>query len=173
MLAYVFWHWPRTGADQDLYESRLMAFHDMLSAHPSPGFRGSAVYAVDGAPWTGTPPAYEDWYLIDDFTALGALNEAAVTGERQGPHDEAAALAEGGIAGVYRLVSGAAFPAEARAARWLSKPAGMKYADFLRKLEGVAGLWQWQMTLGATTEFVVHGEGKELGGVTVSLRRVY
>src|SRR5207253_6612299 len=45
---------------------------------------------------------YEDWYFVDDFTALGALNEAAVTVARKDPHDTVAKLAGGGAGGVYR-----------------------------------------------------------------------
>ncbi len=41
MLAYVFWHWPRTGVPQDRYESLQQRFHAALRDAPPPGFLGS------------------------------------------------------------------------------------------------------------------------------------
>ena len=76
------------------------------------------------APWLpGDGPAYEDWYAVEGWEALGALNEAAVRGARAQPHDAVAARARAGAGAVYGLVDG---PAELAATRtsWLAKPAG-------------------------------------------------
>lgn len=154
MLAYVFWHWPAGGVERDRYVERLVAFHGALRAAPPPGFRGSRVLAIEGAPWAGNAHAYEDWYFLDDFAALGALNEAAVTAARQEPHDAVARLAGGGAGGLYRrFSSGAGVP---EVVRWMSKPAGESYAAFLARLPGVEA-WQRQLVLGPAPEFCVLG----------------
>lgn len=161
-LAYVFWHWPEHGVGVARYEDALLAFHRVLGAARPHGFRGSAVCRVEGAAWLRAgDTAYEDWYLVDDFTALGALNAGAVAAPCQPPHDAAARLAAGGAAGLYRLAAGtvgtAGVPAQP-IATWLAKPAGMRYPDFFAALarwtgDDRAGLWQRQMTLAPTTEF--------------------
>src|SRR6478736_4484012 len=99
---------------------------------------------------------YEDWYLVEDWNALGRLNEVAITGARQPPHDVAAALAREGIAGIYGLIGGRPEPPEWAA--WVAKPRGTGYADFEEELVGVGAagsVWKRQMTLGPTPEFVV------------------
>ncbi len=154
MLAYVFWHWPATGVERDRYVERLVAFHGALRAAPPPGFRGSRVLAIEGASWAADAHAYEDWYLVEDFAALGALNEAAITAARQGPHDAIARLAGGGAGGLYRrLSSGAGVP---EVVRWMSKPAGESYPAFVARLPAVEA-WQRQLVLGPAPEFCVLG----------------
>ena len=106
MLAYVFWHWSAPGTSQPQYEEYLRKFHGALAAHPPDGFTRSAAFRIAGARWLQQPSAYEDWYLVNDFASLGILNDAAVSGQRKLPHDDAARLAAGGTAGVYKLVLG-------------------------------------------------------------------
>lgn len=156
VLAYVFWHTPRPGVEPAEYEASLRAFHRRLVDIGVPGFGGSWTVRLAEVPWLGGRRGYEDRYLVADFTALGALNEMAA-----GPaeHDTAARMAEHGIAGVYRLIRGVADPG-ATAARWLSKPDGVPYPEFLAGLDvGSAALWQRQMTLGPTPEFQIVGAG--------------
>jgi len=93
VLAYVFWHSPAGGVDAPMYEELLNAFHRRLAAYAPPGFQGSAAFTFHGAPWFSADPGYVDWYKVDDFASLGALNEAAVTGARKDPHDKVAAQA--------------------------------------------------------------------------------
>lgn len=156
MLAYVFWHWAAPQAARDAYVERLRAFHRALRAAPPPGFRGSRVLAIEGAPWAPGSPAYEDWYLVDDFAALGALNEAAVTAARRAPHDAVASLVAGGAGGVYRRLSEGRDLPRASAVNWMSKPAGEGYASFLARLPA-AEAWQRQLVLGPAPEFCVFG----------------
>ena len=78
MLAYVFWHWPDPSVDRARYAEALVAFHRALAWRLPAGMRASRVYEIEGAPWVPVPRAFEDWYLVDDFTALGVLNDAAV-----------------------------------------------------------------------------------------------
>ena len=155
MLAYVFWHRPG-GDDASAYEARLLAFHAALAEHPPPGFAGSAALRLQRAPWLqGAGPAYEDWYAVEDWEALGALNAAAVRGARSQPHDAVAAQARAGAGGVYGLVDG---PPELAATRtsWLGKPAGADRDAFHAQLGGPGrSLWMRQMVLGPAPEYAV------------------
>ena len=155
MLAYVFWHRPG-GDEVAVYEARLTAFHAALAEHPPGGFTGSAALRLQEAPWLpGDGPAYEDWYAVESWEALGGLNEAAVRGARAEPHDAVAARARAGAGGVYRLIDG---PAELAATRtsWLFKPAGADRDAFHAQLSGPGrSLWMRQMVLGPAPEYAV------------------
>ena len=161
MLAYVFWHWKQPQAAAADYESRQRVFHAALAAPPPHGFVRSFSSGLSGAPWVaGGGEAYEDWYLVDDFTALGALNEGAVSGSRAGAHDGAAALVAGGTGGLYQLRLGTPVPAP-RFAHWFGKPSGTRYADFFATLEPLVArcrgaLWVRQLTMGPAREFCLH-----------------
>ena len=158
MLAYVFWHWPQPGVDTKTYVEHLVDFHRTLNANKPDGFQGSRVLSFRGASWLDTKgDAFEDWYLIDDSAALDRINDAAVSGPCEAPHNLVAREAAGGTAGLYRLQMGEV--GETNYAVWLSKPPGVSYTDFYSALKPVLvgnALWQRQMTLGPTTEFVIH-----------------
>ena len=100
-------------------------------------------------------PGYEDWYLVEDFTALGTLNAAAVSGAAKAPHDAAAAAARAGVGGVMGHVAGPPLPARPGWAAWLGKPAGVGYDAFHAELEaaldGEASAWRRQMVLGPSS----------------------
>jgi hypothetical protein len=153
VLAYVFWHAPRSIDGVSTYETALAAFHRSLDPADISGFRGSQASLVQGALWVSSPVVYEDWYLVDDFTALGVLNEAAVSGYRRRPHGDVASMAGEGMAGVYALRRGAAQPLNARLAVWFGKTAGMSYDELFGQLGERKSLWQRQMVLGPTPEF--------------------
>ena len=162
MLAYVFWHWPQSTVDPDTYVNHLIDFHNTLAANKPPGFHESVVFRIRGASWLNTTDeAYEEWYLLDDSAAMDPLNDAAVSGVCEEPHNRVAREAAGGIGGLYRLRAGQGQLSESRQALWLSKPAGVSYKDFYATLQpltsqpGVA-LWGRQMTLGPTTEFCIY-----------------
>ena len=153
MLAYVFWHAPGSIDAMASYEAALAAFHRSLDPADITGFRGSQAFLVEGAAWASSRVLYEDWYLVDDFSALGELNTAAISGHRQRPHDEVAGLAGEGMAGVYSLRQGTVRLSDVRRAAWFSKTAGLSYDDFYRRLGPRESLWQRQMVLGPTPEF--------------------
>ena len=162
MLAYVFWHSPRPDIDRGSYVDHLVEFHQTLARNKSSGFRESVVFRIRDAGWLKTNgEAYEDWYLLDDSAGLDPLNEAAVSGACEEPHNRVAREAADGVGGLYRLRAGAEDLAQARFAAWLSKPSGVPYKDFYAEFQsltsqpGVA-LWGRQMTLGPTTEFCLH-----------------
>jgi hypothetical protein len=183
MLAYTFWHWKQPGVAAAEYEARQRAFHSALGAAPPAGFEGSSCFAMSGAPWAGDGgAAYEDWYLVRDSAALDTLNAAAVSASRQVPHDAVAAVAAGGIAGLYRIRVGA-LHATPVTSHWLSKPAGMSYPEFEQLLRPVVDqrqgtLWCRQMTLGPTPEFCLQlpdaaaWDSGPLHARSVALRRI-
>lgn len=157
MLAYVFWHWPRPDVELNTYVEHLVAFHRVLAANKPPGFYGSRVFRFRGVSWLDTKgDAFEDWYLIEDSAALDPINDAAVSGPCETPHNLVAREAAGGTAGLYRLRSGEI--GETNFALWLSKPVGMSYTDFYLMVEPTGTLWGRQMVLGPTTEFVIHSK---------------
>ena len=93
-LAYVFWHWPIAGADRSQYERNLDGFHAALAAEDTRASRYSYTVKVPGLPWTPSE-GYEDWYVVDDFAALGDLNERAVKARARPFHDAVATMAAG------------------------------------------------------------------------------
>ena len=161
MLAYVFWHWKQPQVAADDYEGRQRAFHAALVAAPSAGFVASFSVGLSRAPWAASgADAYEDWYVIQDFTSLGLLNEAAVSASRAAPHDVAASVAAGGAGGLYRLRHGAV-TREPRIAHWFGKPDGMPYVELFSRLGPLVdrargALWLRQMVLGPAREFCLH-----------------
>src|SRR5262245_65282880 len=161
LLAYVFWHWKQAEITASNYENRQRAFHAALAAVPSSGFLGSFSVSLAHAPWAaGGGEAYEDWYLVQDFGALGFLNEAAVSASRAAPHAAAAAVVAGGAGGVYGLRHGTALR-QPQYAHWFHKPEGTPYSELFAQLAPVVdqvhgALWMRQMVLGPAREFCLH-----------------
>ena len=136
MLAYVFWHQP---AVEEGYEEALKEFHASLP-HTSASFR------LQSLPFAGGVPGYEDWYLVDDWQALGELNVMAVDAQHKPPHDQAAQRTKAGWGGVYALVEGDA----------AEPPLAVTWSH--RRPEAEV-LWQRQMVLGPAPEYcVAHGD---------------
>jgi hypothetical protein len=161
-LAYLFWHWPRDGAvGTETYNRYLVDFHRTLSRARLEGFRGSATFRIEGAPWIGGAGTrgYEDWYLLEGSFALDPLNEVAVSGPRREPHDQAAQAAGGGAGGLYRLRSGEPDTVVwSRSAVWITKPPDTGYEGFYESLvpwteRPQTSLWRRQMVLGPAPEF--------------------
>jgi hypothetical protein len=125
------------------------------------GMCGSASFRVPSIPWLSGAPGYEDWYLLEDFTALGVLNEAAVGHGHRTPHDDAARRFGGGAGGLYALVEGDrsdALTAAGALAVWVARPPGSErrpLGDLLG--DGMdpqrASLWRRQLLLGPAPEF--------------------
>jgi len=184
MLAYVFWHWPQSSVDGGSYVDHLIDFHQTLAVNKPAGFNHSVVFRIRGGSWLNTTgEAYEEWYLLDDSAAMDRLNEAAVSGICEEPHNRVAREAADGTGGLYRLRAGGEHLAEAKFAVWLSKPGGVTYKEFYAALEpltsqpGIA-LWGRQMTLGPTTEFCIHSPNpielpSGFSGLQPQITRVY
>ena len=158
MLAYVFWHRPAPGVDPETYAEAIGRFHRSIAARPPAGFVRSVCLRADGLGWFEEGDGYEDWYVVEDFAALGVLNAAAVGRGHLSAHDAAARRAGPGTGSVYRLLEGAANPADARVAVWIEKPRGVE-SPILAALLGDgmdtehAGLWQRQLALGPAAEY--------------------
>lgn len=150
MIAYQFFHHLQDGADEVEYEAGLRHFHVALAEAGIPGFVGSRTCQTDDY-------GYFDWYVMETSATLDRLNDAAVTGSRTPLHDTVAVHAVNFAGKLLKLAAGtydSDFGFEIR----LSKPRGMTYADFYRRLEPWTGrpdtsLWRRMMVLGPGPEF--------------------
>jgi hypothetical protein len=157
MLAYVFWHQPGEGVDSDVYERAAERFHRSLAHMPPVGLRGSALYRAVDLPWLAGQTSYEDWYLLDDFSAVGVLNEAAVAHGHRDAHDEVASRFGTGAGGMYGLLEGHP-DLQCTKVVWVSRPSGSKPAALGELLgDGMepahASLWRRQLVLGPAPEY--------------------
>jgi len=172
LLAFVFWHRPAPAVTASDYEGHLSDFHRSLRDQPVRGLVGSQTYGCDRLPFA-EQPGYEDWYLLEDFAALGTLNDAAIDPRHRPAHDSVAGLAENGTGGIYRIhdaspttnVAGALLGADT--ATWFPKPPGTTYEqlqDHVRTVtDGATAaeptLWRRQLTLGPAPEFCLRSRG--------------
>lgn len=172
MLAYLLWHRPGEGVEVHAYEQATSAFHRSLAHPPPAGFLGSAAYRARRLPWTadvaatadvrgeGTGGWYEDWYLVEDFAALGVLNQAAVGRGHRTSHDEIARRMGRATGGLYGLLEGTVELAPERVAVWVARPQGAKAPTFAELLgDGMdprrAGLLRRSLVLSPAPEYCV------------------
>jgi hypothetical protein len=166
VLAYVAWHRPAAGVDAGAYERALEGFHRSLARVPPSGFEGSGAFRVAGLPWIADEPGvsagagYEDWYLVDSWSALGVLEEAAVARGHASRHEAVAGMASQAIGAVYRLSEGHPRLERARVAVWVAPARGHtppSLADLLADgIDGAsAGLWRRCLGLGPAPEYCV------------------
>ncbi|HWG09249.1 MAG TPA: hypothetical protein VN672_09600 [Solirubrobacteraceae bacterium] len=179
MLAYLFWHRAAAGVDRAAYEQALERFHRSLAHRPPSGFRGSTSFRVPDLPWLasgeagdgdGDPPrqaaGYEDWYLLDDWGAIGVLEAAAISRGHLTAHDRVAALAGAATGSVYRLIEGRARLDGAVLAVWISRSPGHEHPSLSVLLgDGMepdqGGLWRRCLGLGPAPEFCLLAEDAE------------
>jgi hypothetical protein len=169
VLAYVAWHRPGAGVDADAYERSLEDFHRSLARVPPSGFAGSSAFRVARVPWleprsgggaavAEVAPDYEDWYLVDSWSAVGVLEEAAVARGHISRHDAVAAKTGALAGGVYRLSDGPAVLEQAAIAVWVTPARGHApptVADLLADGAdaGSAALWRRCLVLGPAPEY--------------------
>lgn len=164
MLAYISWHRPAAEVDPAAYERALEQFHRSLAHRPPSGFRGSAALRADELPWLGGGEdesgagGYEDWYLLDDWSAVGVMEEAAVSHGHLGAHDKVAALAGSAASAVYRFLEGNTRLDAVRLAVWVTRTRGHENPSLAALLgDGmdprVGGLWRRCLGLGPAPEF--------------------
>jgi hypothetical protein len=160
VLAYLLWHRQAEGVRPAAYEQAVEHFHRSLRARPPEGFAGSVCYRTQELPWLGGPGGYEDWYLVEDFAALGVLGEAALAHGHRTAHDEAARRAGRSAGGLYHLLEGVApLAAEECVAVWVERLPGA-VAPFAEMLgDGMdparAALLRRQLVLGPAPEYCV------------------
>jgi hypothetical protein len=159
VIAYLLWHTPAAGVEREAYEHAAEHFHRSLHHSPPAGFRGSAVYRVQELPWLASQDSgYEDWYLLDDFAAVGVLNEAAVAHGHRTAHDDVARRFGAGAGGMYGLLEGHPDLAATPTIYWVSRPPGAEPALLGALLgDGMdpahASLWRRQLVLGPAPEY--------------------
>jgi hypothetical protein len=173
VLAYVFWHRPLDDLPVEAYEHAEIAFHRSLAHAPPSGFQSSAVFRVAGLPWF-EGSGYEDWYFVEDYTALGVLNMAAVGHGHRTVHDDVAHRFGSGAGGLYGLIEGhppvgpGAFAGES-AAIWVGRSPGIERRAIGELLgDGMdarhASLWRRQLVFGPAPEFcLLVGDRAKLG----------
>ena len=158
MLAYVFWHRAAPGVHADDYERALVRFHHSLAENPPAGFASSLTLRAAALPWlAGEGAGYEDWYLVENWTALGVLEAAAVSRGHAGAHDSAARAMGTGTGAVYRLLEGAQSLADMHTAVWVTRPPGVDDPQLADLLEdgfdpGRSALFQRCLVLGPAPE---------------------
>jgi hypothetical protein len=158
VIAYLLWHRPRQGIDRDAYEQAAERFHRSL-AHARPvGLRCSALLRAGAPPWLAGEGWYEDWYLLEDFGALGVLNEAAVATGHRSAHDKVAHAFGSGAGALYKLIEGNGDSIAHTLAVWVSRPAGAVAPGLGDMLgDGMdrkgASLWRRALVLGPAPEY--------------------
>ena len=178
MLAYVSWHLPAPAVRAAAFEQALERFHRSLAHRPPSGFRGSAAFRARGLPWlghdvgagsasagagsdsadAGSVSTYEDWYLVDGWSALGVLEEAAVARGHHSSHAAVAAMAGVSKGAIYRLIEGLPRLERAPLAVWVKRSPGHApvtiedlLADGMER--DAAGLWRRCLGLGPAPEY--------------------
>ena len=167
MLAYLLWHLPAEDVDAQAYEHATDGFHRSLAHSPPAGFHGSAAYRAQQPPWLGALQDgrgaagwYEDWYLVEDFAALGVLNAAAVGRGHRTAHDEIARRMGRAAGGLYELLEGTVKLARERVTVWVDRTQDAKAPTFAALLgDGMdprlAGLLRRSLVLGPAPEYCV------------------
>jgi hypothetical protein len=161
-LAYVFWHWPRPDVPQGSYETELLSFVRDLSSARVPGLREAFSFRVGPLPWgpeRGT--FYEDWYVVEDFSSLDVLANAAISGSAGKAHQAIVKDFMKGAGGVFRLVTDDIQLDGFRFVTWTDKAIGASYSSYIEEIVGLTkggltDIWQRQLALGPSREFCIH-----------------
>jgi hypothetical protein len=170
VLAYLSWHRPAATVEPQAYERALEQFHRSLAHQPPCGFHGSAAFRAPELPWlaasgagggAGAGGGYEDWYLLEDWAAVGVLEEAAVAHGHASLHEQVASRAGVSTGAVYRLIEGHPTQlAGARVAVWVTRSRGPERPS----LEALLGdgmdpardcVWRRCLGLGPAPEYCV------------------
>ena len=140
--------------------------HEDLGAGPVSG--GAGPVSVGAGPVSGGADplpggagalsAYEDWYLVDGWSAVGVLEEAAVGRGHQSSHEAVAAMTGVTTGAIYRLIEGLPRLECAPLAVWVKRSPGHApvtiedlLADGMER--DAAGLWRRCLGLGPAPEY--------------------
>ena len=121
---------------------------------------------MPGLPWLAPEdegraaqrPGYEDWYLLDDWQAVGVLEEAAVSRGHLTAHHTVASRAGVATGSVYRLIEGHPRLGGSGEAIWVTPAPGHENPSLAALLgDGMdrdsGGLWRRCLGLGPAPEF--------------------
>jgi hypothetical protein len=174
VLAYLLWHRRRQEVELDAYERAAERFHRSLRHAPPAGFHGSSLIRVGALPWMPDGDWHEDRYLVEDFSALGVLNEAAVAAGHRGAHDQIARRHGSSAGGLYRLIEGRCETVAHPLSVWVSRPSGAQAPGLGDMLgDGMdpqrVGLWRRQMVLGPAPEYWLLSEELPAGAAPARL----
>ena len=122
----------RRASTQAAYESALERFHSLARAPAAERVRRLGGLQGPRASLARDRPAarrrarggYEDWYLLDSWSAVGVLEEAAVSRGHLSAHDAVAAKAELSTGAIYRLSEGHARLDGVRLSVWVTPAQG-------------------------------------------------
>jgi len=165
VLAYIAWHRPAPGVDIGAYERAIARFHSSLAHQQPSGFGGSVAFRAAELPWLSDPHgasqtegSYEDWYVVDSWSAIGVLEEASVSHAHVHAHDEVASMAGASTGAIYRFEEGYPRPAEARMSVWVTRGPGHEHPSIEALLgdgmdPATAGLWRRCIGLGPAPEY--------------------
>ena len=165
MLAYIAWHRPAPEIDLAVYEHAVERFHASLAHRPPSGFIGSVAFRAADVPWLAPAEGsseraggYEDWYLADSWSAIGVLEEAAVSRGHLTAHDAVASRTEVSTGAIYRLSEGHARLKEARVSVWVARGREHDHPSLEALLgdgmdQSTAGLWRRCIGLGPAPEY--------------------
>jgi hypothetical protein len=151
----VFWHRQLAAADDAGYERAQLDFHASLAQRPPAGFLASRTFRVPELPWLANG-GYEDWYLVEDYSALGILAAGAVDASHHAAHAAAAQAFGEGRAGLYALEGGDARDALADGCdlvQWSDTE--LRAAYFGDSEPGPLSRWRRQLVLSPTPEFCI------------------
>jgi hypothetical protein len=171
VLAYIAWHRPAADVDPAAYERAIERFHASLAHRPPGGFAGSVAFRAAELPWlgdaqgarapadaAGTLGGYEDWYLVESWSAVGVLEEAVLSRGHLGAHEALAAETDVSAGAVYRISEGHAHLAKARVSVWVTRGRGGDHPSIEALLgdgmdPAAAGLWRRCLGLGPAPEY--------------------
>jgi hypothetical protein len=165
VLAYIAWHRPARDVDTSSYEQAIAHFHSSLAHSPPSGFAGSVAFRAAELPWlkagggsSESAGGYEDWYLLDSWSAIGVLEEAAVAHGHLNAHDAVASKADVSTGAIYRLSEGHTRLEDARVSVWVTRGRGHEHPSIEALLgdgmdPATAGLWRRCIGLGPAPEY--------------------
>lgn len=161
MYAYVFWHAKPANATTAEYEKPLLRFGRELSNAKIPGMAGNASYSIGFTPWLAEE-GYEDWAWVHELSTLESLNERAVTGAMEEPHNAIARITKhGGFGALYYLVDGAHQILGDSKVFWVSRPRNIRWRDampaIIKSASSNVSVWRRLMVLGPAPEFAIIG----------------
>jgi hypothetical protein len=175
VLAYITWHRPAREVDVATYERAIAHFHSSLAHSPPSGLAGSVAFRAPELPWLAAGEGssrleggYEDWYLLDSWSALGVLEEASVSHGHVEAHDAVASRAGVSTGAVYRLSEGDARAGDARLSVWVTPAPGHEHPSMEALLgdgmdPATAGLWRRSLGLGPAPEYCLLGTEPSAG----------